>query len=75
MFSWMSKIRFKVFGWTFLTQRPTGSFGFQRCTRLCILLYTCVIMCIRIKSHMHIHVASRRQPPAPHRWAAARNCQ
>ena len=23
----------------------------------------------------HIHVASRRQPPAPHRWAAARNCQ
>ena len=22
-----------------------------------------------------IHVASRRQPPAPHRWAAARNCQ
>ena len=23
----------------------------------------------------NIHVASRRQPPAPHRWAAARNCQ
>ena len=27
------------------------------------------------RSQVVIHVASRRQPPAPHRWAAARNCQ
>ena len=28
-----------------------------------------------LQIHQDIHVASRRQPPAPHRWAAARNCQ
>ena len=30
---------------------------------------------IAIHSDINIHVASQRQPPAPHRWAAARNCQ
>ena len=29
----------------------------------------------RRETYKYIHVASRRQPPAPHRWAAARNCQ
>ena len=31
--------------------------------------------CRNYSSKQSIHVASRRQPPAPHRWAAARNCQ
>ena len=53
VFSWISEIRQSEGGLSDTVRHcPTGSFGFQRCTRLCILLYTC--QCVYVYNHICI---------------------